>query len=419
LDYARAGRKAKTAMLDEFVAATGVNRKTAIGLLTNPPPARARPRGRRKRRYGTDVAAAVELLWATTGYVCSKRLAPFLLELAEMMREAGEWGFSDSVMGKLPSISASTCERLLRPHKASRRVKGRCMTKPGTMLKAQIPIRTHADWVESEPGYCEMDLVHHCDQDTSGEYLHTLTVTDVATGWTELQALKNRSQHTVECGIKSMASRLPFPLRGLDSDSGSEFINVVMFRFCQDRKIVFTRSRPNHKNDQCHVEQKNWSVVRQNVGYDRFEGEEASRALNEFFRALRLQVNFLQPSMALVGKERSPSAQDVRQGGHSLQTRAKPREGPRRREGEAEGATHPDPTARHRAGYPEAQRGVAQTRSVTIRFDAMKALRLGFDLEQRERPLLLSLGAEMRSRTRPAVSAVKPSTLFTQAPSTG
>lgn len=304
MDYARAGRKAKTALLDEFVASTGVNRKTAIGLLSHPPPARARPRGRRRKRYGVDVAAAVEMLWATTGYVCSKRLAPFLLELAQMMLQAGEWGFSDSVLVKLGSISASTCERLLRPHRASHRMKGRCMTKPGSMLKAQIPVRTWADWSEKEPGYCEMDLVHHCDDDTSGEYLHTLTVTDVATGWTEILALRNRSQLVVECGIGSMASRLPFPLRGLDSDSGSEFINVVMLRFCRQREIVFTRSRPDHKNDQCRVEQKNWSVVRQNVGYDRFEGEEACRALNAFYRALRLRVNFLQPSMALVSKER-------------------------------------------------------------------------------------------------------------------
>jgi hypothetical protein len=208
LDYARAGRKARTSMLDEFIASTGVNRKTAIVLLSNPPSAKGRPRGRRKKRYGVDVAAAVELLWATTGYVCSKRLAPFLSELAAMVQEAGEWGFSDSVMVKLGSISASTCERLLRPHKASRRMKGRSMTKPGSMLKAQIPVRTWADWSEKEPGYCEMDLVHHCDDDTSGEYLHTLTITDVATCWTEILALKNRSQFVVECGTASMVCRI-------------------------------------------------------------------------------------------------------------------------------------------------------------------------------------------------------------------
>jgi len=208
------------------------------------------------------------------------------------------------VKRKLLRISVSTCERLLRPHKAAFRPAGRCMTKPGSMLKSQIPVRTWADWLETEPGYCEMDLVHHCDNDTRGEYAHTLSLTDVVLGWTETQALKNRAERTAESGVDSIRTRMPYPIKGLDSDCGGEFINQIMFRYCLERKILFTRSRPSKKNDQCRVEQKNFSVVRQNVGYDRYEGEEALRALNAFYRALRLQVNFLQPCMILTSKER-------------------------------------------------------------------------------------------------------------------
>jgi hypothetical protein len=178
------------------------------------------------------------------------------------------------------------------------------MTRPGTLLKSQIPIRTWSDWPDEEPGYCEMDLVHHCDNDTSGEYLHTITITDVVLGWTENEALRNRSEKSVELAVESIRARMPYPIKGLDSDSGAEFINEVMLRYCRAHGIVFTRSRPYKKNDQCKVEQKNGSVVRQNVGYNRFEGEDARRILSALYRELRLMVNFVQPSLKLVSKER-------------------------------------------------------------------------------------------------------------------
>jgi hypothetical protein len=184
LDYVRSARKRKGEILDEFVAATGVKRKTAISMLRDPPPVRARPRGRPTKRYGPDVSAALEMLWAVDGYVCSARLVPALPLLVHLVVSEGSWGFSDGVREKLLRISVSTCERLLRPHKAAFRPQGRCLTRPGSMLKSQIPVRTWADWIETEPGYCEMDLVHHCDNDTWGEYVHTLSVTDVLLGWT-------------------------------------------------------------------------------------------------------------------------------------------------------------------------------------------------------------------------------------------
>lgn len=304
LDYVRSPRKIKGAILSEFVAATGVARKTAICLLRRPPPVKARPRGRPKKRYGPDVSAALEMLWAVEGYICSKRLVPALPKLIELALAERAWGIPEEVTDKLLKMSVSTCERLLRPHKAGLRPVGKSFTRPGSMIKSQIPVRTFADWIETEPGYCEMDLVHHCDNSTYGEYAHTLSVTDVLFGWTELQALKNRSEKTVECGVESIRSRMPYPLKGLDSDCGGEFINAIMLRYCIQRGITFTRARPSKKNDQCRIEQKNSSVVRQNVGYDRFEGEEAVRALNAYYRALRLRVNFLQPCMILTRKER-------------------------------------------------------------------------------------------------------------------
>lgn len=303
-EYRRASRKRKTAMLDEFVAATGVTRKTAVAVLRDPPRERPAARGRPTKRYGADVQAALELVWAVSGHLCSKRLIPGLPQLLSMMEEHKESLWNEQTKEKLLRLSAATCDRLLRAKRKAFAPKGRCMTKPGTMLKSQILIRRWDDWLETEPGYCEGDLVHHCDNDTSGEYVHTLTITDVLLGWTENEALRNRSELAVRAAVESIRLRLPYKLRGLDFDCGGEFINEIMFRYCQDQGILFTRGRPGKKNDQCKVEQKNWSVVRQNVGYNRFEGEDARRALSAFYRVLRLQVNFIQPSLKLLSKER-------------------------------------------------------------------------------------------------------------------
>jgi len=304
LDYAGSPRKKKSAILDDFVSATGVGRKTAIPLLRDPPPIKPRPRGKPKARYGADVRAALELLWAASGHMCAKRLVPGLPGIIALMEAHKESLWNAQTREKLLTLSASTCDRLLRTKRKSFVPVGRSMTKPGSMLKSQIPIRTWSDWSDEEPGYCEMDLVHHCENDTSGEYLHTITITDVVLQWTENEALRNRSEKSVEIAVESIRSRMPYPIKGLDSDSGSEFINEIMLRYCRSNGIVFTRSRPYKKNDQCKVEQKNWSVVRQNVGYNRFEGEEARVILSAFYRVLRLLVNYIQPSMRLVSKER-------------------------------------------------------------------------------------------------------------------
>ena len=199
-------------------------------------------------------------------------------------------------------MSTATIDRCLKP---ARYQKGRGIstTKPGTLLKKAIPVHIYTPWEDEKPGFFEIDLVAHCGQTTEGQYLNTLTATDIATGWTECMAIANKTQIAVSQAIQELRQRLPFPLLGLDSDNGSEFINDNLFRYCQTEQITFTRSRPYRKNDQAHVEQKNWSVVRHTIGYDRFETVEELALLNSIYSDLRLYVNFFQPVLKLVNKQ--------------------------------------------------------------------------------------------------------------------
>ena len=304
--YVDANRKEKSRILDEFVMTSGYNRKYALTLLNSPPQPRTQPiRRPRSRIYSSEVKKALLLVWQASHGLCGKRLAPYVGPMVEALVRAGEIELVPSVRDRLVKISASTIDRLLKEEKQLP-IRGRTLTKPGTLLRRQIPVRTFADWHESEhrPGFCEVDLVAHCAENTAGDFLYTLTLTDVFTGWTLPIALANRSQETVHLAIKKARALLPFPLLGLDSDNGTEFINHLLNRYCQAEKITFTRCRPYKKNDQCRVEQKNWSVVRQYVGYQRLEGEAALNCLNQVYAPLRLHVNYFQPSLKLVSKER-------------------------------------------------------------------------------------------------------------------
>jgi hypothetical protein len=229
---------------------------------------------------------------------------PYLPELAAVLEQHGELQLDAQTKTQLLSLSPATADRLLRAERQRHHPHGLGTTKPGTLLKHQIPIRTFADWDDAVPGFVEVDLVAHCAESTHGEYLNSLTLTDIVTGWTECLALRNRSQHTVHAAIVQARRRLPFPLVGLDSDNGTEFINDLLLRYCQQEHITFTRSRPYKKNDQAHVEQKNWSIVRQTVGYDRYEGQPACDALATLYEVVRLYTNFFQPCMKLQSKER-------------------------------------------------------------------------------------------------------------------
>jgi len=211
---------------------------------------------------------------------------------------------SGEVEAQLCRMSPSTIDRLLRPW---RRLGGRrpfTTTKPGSLLKNSIPIRTFADWQENQPGFLEADLVPHCGESSEGFYLNTLSTVDVATGWSECVGVWGKGQERVGGGVHRVRQRLPFPLLGLDSDNGSEFINQRLYTYSQRQGITFTRSRSYKKNDSCHVEQKNWSVVRRLVGYDRYSSRAALETLNRVYDLVRLYVNFFQPVMKLVDKTR-------------------------------------------------------------------------------------------------------------------
>lgn len=329
--YQRARKKEKGRILDEFVSLAGYTRCYASCILRNwgrrivlkfggsksviLPKAdiplvclqgerrQGAKRGRR-RIYGKAVVTVLKKIWVICDCICGKRLAPYLQEIVPVLLRCGELDIDKDTEEKLLKISAATVDRLLAPERAKYRLKNRARTKPGTLLKNQIPIRTFADWDEQKPGFVEVDLVGHDGGNPRGEFAQTLDFTDVCTGWTETQAVKNKAQVWVFEAIMDTRRRLPFKLLGIDSDNGGEFINDHLDRFCKKEEITFTRTRPYRKNDNCFVEQKNYSVVRRAVGYYRYSTEKEVRILNELYKSLRPYTNFFQPVMKLIEKTR-------------------------------------------------------------------------------------------------------------------
>lgn len=304
--YLKANKFEKQKILDEFTSATGYHRKHAIRVLKN----QVQVQNHLKRKtktyktiYRGEAVKALEQIWEIYGRICSKRLQPFLPEAIKVLERCHEIELSKDDKELLLKISSASIDRCLRPV----RIKlphGLSTTKPGSLLKNLIPVRTFTEWDEERPGFMEIDLVAHCGNTTEGQYLNTLTCTDISTGWTDVTGLLYRSQETVSKALHLMRQRLPFALLGIDSDNGSEFINDLLYRYCQNEEITFTRSRPYKKNDQAHVEQKNWSVVRHTVGYDRWETESELALLESIYDDLRLYINCFQPSVKLVAKER-------------------------------------------------------------------------------------------------------------------
>jgi hypothetical protein len=325
--FQRASKKQRSHILDEFVPLTGYTRCYAAFVLRTCGkktvrsvgghrvvfiPAHARSPGAQRHRpctYGSPaLLEALRRLWALSDGLCGKRLVVFIRHTLPLVLHQGALRIVDaSIQQKLLTISAATVDRLLAPTKALLRLKGRSTTRPGTLLKHHIPIRTFADWNEQRPGFCEVDLVAHDGGSAWGDYIHTLNLTDVATGWTEPLAVRNKAQCHVFDGLKQIRARLPFPLFGLDSDNGSEFINGELCRYCEDEHLTFTRSRPYRKNDSCFVEQKNYSIVRRTVGYYRYDTPEQLALLQELYRCLRLYTNFFIPVMRLKEKLRHGS----------------------------------------------------------------------------------------------------------------
>ncbi len=301
--YKGGTRAEKGRILDEFTKVTGCHRKAVIRLLCRRQRVSKEKRGR-QRLYGHEVTTALKEAWEATDRVCSKRLQPFLPELVKVLRRHNSTIMTADTESQLCQMSASTIDRLLHTYRQFGGHRPFSTTRPGSLLKSSIPIRTFADWQENKPGFLEVDLVAHCGESAEGFYLTTLSTVDVASGWSECVGVWGKGQERVGAALHRVRLRLPFPLLGVDSDNGSEFINQYLYGYCQRAGITFTRSRSYKKNDSCHVEQKNWSVVRRVVGYDRYHSRAALEALNRVYDLLRLYVNFFQPVMKLITKTR-------------------------------------------------------------------------------------------------------------------
>jgi len=334
--YLKASKGERTRLLDEVVEVTGYHRRHAGRLLRHGrfpdpklaavqglAPVSARRGGGRPRVYSAVVVGALRTAAEASGWLCGKRLAPFLEELVPALEREGVLRLAAADREQRVAMSAATIDRRLRLFRRQRDPRnwhGLGTTKPGTLLKAQVPIQTYTPWEEQRPGFLEVDLVAHCGTTTAGFYLHTLVGTDVATGWTECVGVWGKSQRAVCAALQTLRARLPFPLLGLDSDNGSEFINAHLVRYCTQEAITFTRSRPYWKNDPAHVEQKNWSVVRKLVGYGRYESEAALVCLNRTDAVLRVWTNLWQPSLKLLAKERDDRTGKTRKQYDAAQT---------------------------------------------------------------------------------------------------
>lgn len=303
--YRRAGKREKGEILDTLCSLSGYSRDHAgRPLRAGPPPKQPRRRRSRPRTYDAEVLFALRKVWSTLDGACGKRVAAVMPETVAAMERFGELMIPAGVRARLLSVSPATIDRLLAPDRARLTLKGRHGTKPGTLLKHQIPIKTYSEWDDTRPGFVEIDLVGHEGGVLRGEYCQTLDVTDVATGWTETRAVRNKAQVYVFAAIKDIREALPFPLLGIGSDNGSGFINNELFRYCEQKRITFTRSCAHRKNDGCYVEQKNWSVVRRNVGYARFDTAPELECLTELYSVLRDHTNYFMPSAGLVSKTR-------------------------------------------------------------------------------------------------------------------
>jgi hypothetical protein len=300
--YRKAMKQEKSLILGEFVALTRYHRKHAIRILNRTAtPVRPRKSGR-CRIYDECVREALTTLWEASDRVCGKRLKPLLPLLVASLERHGHLHLDEAVRRRVLSASAATIDRILAGPRANLPGRRRDRTKP--LVRSQVRVRTFGDWGDPEPGFTEIDLVSHCGGTATGSFAYTLTVTDIASGWTEGVPLLVREGSLVVDALDRLRSELPFSIKGFDSDNGSEFINDCLVQYCKGRGIEFTRSRPHRKNDQAWVEQKNGSVVRRLVGYGRLEGIAAVEALARLYGAARLFINFFQPSFKLASKER-------------------------------------------------------------------------------------------------------------------
>lgn len=300
--YWKARKRIKTQLLDDFCDFTCYNRKYALYLLNNSIPAKWKRYEFRKKVYESPVIDALLILWQASNEICGERFHPFIPEILSKLEESGEINITTEVKEKLLTISLGTVKRIIRKTKRRSTIKIGGTTKPGSILKKQIAIR-YGPWTNEDPGWCETDTVAHCDEDLSGEFIYSLDVVDICSGWSEQAAIWGKGERATMERIDNIRKRLPFELLGLDPDNGSEFINWQMYRYCKKNNITLTRSRPYKKNDNAHIEQKNYTAIRQLVGYVRLDKKAQLKILNDLYgNEWRLYLNFFQPTMKLKEK---------------------------------------------------------------------------------------------------------------------
>ena len=307
--YRKARKKEKSEILEEFTRVTKYNRSYASFLLrgalkkrkaTSP----SKKKGR-KKKYDRKVFVKLVEIWEIMDFPCGKRLEAVIEEVIDNLVRNGHLTLAEETKKKLLSISASTIDRLLTSERKKMELKGRSHTKPGTLLKKHIRIKTHYDWDDTRPGFVEIDLVGHDGGSVCGDFCYSLNMVDVASGWSVVAPIRNKAQIWTLKAIIQLRKTLPFTLLGIHSDNGSEFINRHLYRYCEDEGLLFTRTRSYNKNDNCHVEQKNWSVVRRAVGYYRYDTEEEFQVLKELYASLNLYNNHFQPSQKIIAKIRN------------------------------------------------------------------------------------------------------------------
>jgi hypothetical protein len=304
--YQRARRQEKSKILDEFCAVCGYNRKYAIRVLKRPHRRKKRNKPGRLPLYsGERLLKPLQTIWLASDQLCSKKLKVALREwLAHYEAEQGL--LDDVTRGQLNAISPATIDRLLKPLRVTYPGKGRCGTKPGRLLKNHIPVKTD-HWDVTRPGYVEADTVAHCGNSLAGDFAWTITLTDIQTAWTENRAIWNKGAQGVVKQVRHIEKKLPFEILGFDCDNGSEFLNDHLIRYFTKRKkpVQFTRSRPYHKNDNAHVEQKNWTHVRQLLGYDRLDNPGIVDRMNDLYsNEWSLYQNHFCPTMKLIEKKK-------------------------------------------------------------------------------------------------------------------
>lgn len=300
--YWKARKKRKSQLLNDFCAFTKYHRKYALDLVNNQLACKWRRPRTRKKYYDQPAIDVLLILWRACDEICAERFHPFIPEILEKMIDCGELSISlvtSEVKEKLLKISLGTVKKII--HKTQRRslIRIRGTTRPGSLLKNQIAIR-YGDWNKHDPGWCETDTVAHCGDTVEGKFIYSLDVIDLYSGWSEQAAIWGKGERATKVEMDKIKNRLPFILKGLNPDNGGEFINWQLHRYCQKNQITLTRTRPYHKNDNPHIEQKNWTAVRQLIGYKRLNKKKQQYLLNDLYQnEWRLYLNFFQPMMKL------------------------------------------------------------------------------------------------------------------------